>query len=89
MKNKKKSELNYLDFIPKHNEKHTWKADENGAVTIFIENKGVFNKNTFIHLLFNSISFSKVKPEQDDPAPVLVFAVRTLVFSNKECYNDK
>ena len=34
-------------------------------------NKGVFNKNTFIHLLFNSISFSKVKPEQDDPAPVL------------------
>jgi len=43
MKNKKIS-ANYLDFIPKHNDKNTWKMDEQGAVTIFVENKGIFNR---------------------------------------------
>lgn len=43
MKNKKIS-ANYLDFIPKHNDKYTWEIDEQGAVTIFVENKGMFNR---------------------------------------------
>lgn len=43
MKNKKIA-ANYLDFIPKHNDKYTWEMDEQRSVTIFIENKGIFNR---------------------------------------------
>ncbi len=38
---KKKAE-NYLERVPKKNTK--WEADENGIVTLFIENKGIFNR---------------------------------------------
>lgn len=62
MKNNKKGEDNYLDYIPKHNEKHTWKADENGAVTIFIENKGVFNQ--FAQKYFDKPEVSQVHLEE-------------------------
>lgn len=44
MKNKKKEAPNYLDFIPMHNEKYAWEMDEQGLVTVFVENKGVFNR---------------------------------------------
>ena len=40
----KKSRDNYLDKIPILNEKISWNADENGLVTLKIENKGVFNR---------------------------------------------
>lgn len=43
MKSNKKKAPNYLDFIPKHNETHTWKVDEQGTVIVFVENKGVFH----------------------------------------------
>ena len=39
----KKSKDNYLDFVPVISDKHKWEADEEGNVTIFIENKGIFN----------------------------------------------
>lgn len=35
---------NYLDYIPEHNDKFKWDIDEEGKVTIFVENKGFFNK---------------------------------------------
>ena len=44
---KKKTEVisrNYLDRIPLHNELLSWSADENGAVTLDIENKGIVNR---------------------------------------------
>ena len=40
---KKQTNGNYLDKIPVRNEKIGWKADENGIITLEIENKGVFN----------------------------------------------
>lgn len=40
----KKQETNYLDKIPVHPEGIPWKADENGIVTLEIENKGVMNR---------------------------------------------
>lgn len=40
---KKKNDTNYLDKIPVHPE-IPWKTDENGIVTLEIENKGVANK---------------------------------------------
>lgn len=43
MKKNKKETANYLDYIPRHNEKYHWETDEQGGVTILIENKGVFN----------------------------------------------
>ena len=43
MKNKKLSE-NYLKRIPVKSEKLGWKKDENGIVTLEIENTGVFNR---------------------------------------------
>lgn len=39
----KKSKENYLDFVPVISDKHKWEADEEGNVTIFVENKGIFN----------------------------------------------
>ena len=59
MKNKKQ-QPNYLDMIPVRNPEITWTTDENGIVTLEIENKGVANriaqkllkkpKITYIHL---------------------------------------
>lgn len=43
----KKTEVisrNYLDKIPLRNELFSWSADENGAVTLDIENKGIVNR---------------------------------------------
>ncbi len=40
----KKQETNYLDKIPVHPEGIPWKTDENGIVTLEIENKGAMNR---------------------------------------------
>ena len=39
----KKSD-NYMDRVPVRNDKFRWEQDEDGNVTIFVENKGVFNR---------------------------------------------
>lgn len=44
MKNKKQSQENYLEKCPVRPEHIKWSADENGIVTLDIENKGVFNR---------------------------------------------
>lgn len=44
MKNKKQSVDNYLEKCPVHPERIKWSADENGLVTLDIENTGVFNR---------------------------------------------
>ena len=46
-KKAKVESANYLDYVPMHNEdKYPFQTDDNGAVTIMVENKGVFNKST-------------------------------------------
>lgn len=55
-----KEEKNYLDNIPVRSEKIKWSTDDSGAVTLEIENKGIFNrifqtlfkkpKTSYIHL---------------------------------------
>ncbi len=35
---------NYLDYVPRYNDKYKWECDKEGKVTIFVENKGFFNK---------------------------------------------
>ena len=57
---KNKESINYLEKIPVRTESIGWKADENGIVTLEIENKGFFNtlaqklfrkpKTSYIHL---------------------------------------
>ena len=42
-KDKKESKDNYLDYVPIISDKHRWETDEEGNVTIFIENKGILN----------------------------------------------
>lgn len=59
MKSKKLND-NYLDRIPVRNETITWSTDDNGIITLQIENKGFFNflaqklfkrsRTSFIHL---------------------------------------
>ena len=44
MRNKKQKDSNYLDFVPKRNEKFSWEMDESGNVVVFVEHKGVFDK---------------------------------------------
>ena len=53
---------NYLDFIPVRSDKNKWEADEEGNVTIFVENKGVFNK--LAQLLLKKPRFSQIHLEQ-------------------------
>ncbi len=42
MANKKKISENYLNFVPEHNPEIKSEIDDEGNVTIFQENKGVF-----------------------------------------------
>ncbi|MCR5700738.1 MAG: PqqD family protein [Lachnospiraceae bacterium] len=45
MKSKKNNtSQNYLDFVPCRVETYKWEQDEKGDVTIFVENKGAFNR---------------------------------------------
>mgnify|MGYP003506606263 CR=1 FL=1 len=62
MKNKRKNAPNYLDFIPRHNEKYPWEIDEQGVVTIFVENKGVFNR--IAQKFFNKPEVSQIHLEE-------------------------
>lgn len=39
----KRSNNNYLDYIPVKNQKYNWLQSENGDITIFVENRGVFH----------------------------------------------
>ncbi len=43
-KQKKVSIENYLEYIPVKSETINWSSDENGNVTLELENKGLFNK---------------------------------------------
>ncbi len=62
MRNKKRKAPNYLDFIPRHNEKHTWETDEQGMVTIFVENKGMFHR--IAQKYFNRPKVSQIHLEE-------------------------
>lgn len=44
MSKKDKKSANYLNYIPKHNEAFPFEIDDEGKVTIFVENKGIFNR---------------------------------------------
>lgn len=60
MKNKKTQKPNYLERIPVRNPEITWTTDEQGIITLEIQNKGLANriaqkllrkpKITYIHL---------------------------------------
>ena len=41
---KKNTEENYLERIPVRSDDLPWKTDENGFVTVEVENKGAMNK---------------------------------------------
>ena len=43
-KSKNKGSENYLDYVFKRSDKYRWEKDDKGACTIFIENRGVFNR---------------------------------------------
>ena len=44
MKKKKTESQNYLEKIPLRKEELKWSKDEDGKVTLEIENKGIFNR---------------------------------------------
>lgn len=46
MKKNENGSANYLDFIPRHREPLQFVINEQGEVTLFQENKGVFNRIT-------------------------------------------
>lgn len=39
----KRNKDNYLDYIPVKNSKYNWQQSDNGDITIFVENRGVFH----------------------------------------------
>lgn len=54
---KQKKGENYLERIPKREEKFSWKEDEKGIVTLEIENRGFFNRLFQILLKKPKVSF--------------------------------
>lgn len=58
MKNKKEIiPQNYLEKIPVHKEGMKWSADDNGKISLHIENKGVFNRIFQLILKKPKVSF--------------------------------
>lgn len=62
MKKEKNKNQNLLDFIPIHSTKYRVEIAENGAVTIFIENKGLFNR--IAQKFFKKPRYSQVHLEE-------------------------
>lgn len=44
MGRKKKAEENYLDYIPKRNDRFPWSEKENNRAEIKVKNRGLFNR---------------------------------------------
>lgn len=44
MAKKEKNRRNYLDFVPVMNPEFSWKKDDEGAVTVTVIRKGIFDK---------------------------------------------
>ena len=59
---KKKQRKNYLDLIPKRAASLTWTADEEGLITLEVENTGVFNR--IAQKLFKRPKYTKVHMEK-------------------------
>jgi len=57
-KSKNYNDGNYLDFVPVHNETIEYKTNEEGNVTLFVENKGIFN--TIAQKLFKKPRMSQI-----------------------------
>ena len=51
-----KEKENYLDYIPKRNERFSWEKKENGLVVIKVANTGFFNR--IAQLIFRKPKFS-------------------------------
>lgn len=64
MANKKKNTVsgNYLDYIPAHGDKHQYHINDKGEVTIFVENRGIFNR--IAQKLFRKPAVSKIHLDQ-------------------------
>lgn len=43
-RNKSSAKENYLDRIPAFSEKYSWRQEDDGMVTILMENTGIFNR---------------------------------------------
>lgn len=57
-KKKQKKSENYLDYIPVHNEKYRFETGENNEITLFVENRGAFNR--IAQLLFKKPKISQI-----------------------------
>ncbi len=58
MAKKDKQSNNYLNYIPVHNDAFSYEMDEDGKVTILVENKGPFNR--MAQVLFKKPKVTKI-----------------------------
>ena len=59
---KKKKQQNYLDLIPERASELSWSKDEEGIITLEVENTGVFNR--IAQKLFKRPKYTKVHMEK-------------------------
>ena len=59
---KKKKQKNYLDLIPERAPELTWSKDEEGNITLEVENTGIFNR--IAQKLFKRPKYTKVHMEK-------------------------
>ncbi len=82
---------NYLDLIPVQNPTLTWDQNEEGIVTIYIENKGFFHK--IAQLLFKKPKISQVHLEEMGsfiyPLCDGTHSVNDIALKVKEKYGEK
>ena len=57
-----KQKENYLDYIPKHNERFSWEEKENGIAVIKVPNTGFFNR--VAQLVFRRPKFSYISLDE-------------------------
>ena len=62
MKKKKKQQKNYLDLIPARAPELKWNQDEDGIITLEVENTGIFNR--IAQKLFKRPKYTKVHMEK-------------------------
>lgn len=58
MSKRNQKSANYLNYIPIHNDAFSFEINEEGMVTIFVENKGLFNR--MAQVLFKKPKVSQI-----------------------------
>ena len=85
-KNKKTVSKNYLDFVPVHHEQYEYTIEDSGAVTILVENKGLFNR--IAQKCFKKPKISHIHLDEISPGIRRAVLIFVAIVGSKSVYRD-